>query len=88
MLNGTAASQGYRERKHEVGWFTILARVLIVLLVVLAVYVAYHNHQLGETQQGIIWGSVLLVAAIGLRLVRRALVGQRVTLRWLRHRWR
>jgi hypothetical protein len=62
----TPASQGYRERKHEVGWFTILARVLIVLLVVLAVYVAYHNHQLGETQKGIIWGSVLLVAAIGL----------------------
>jgi hypothetical protein len=62
----TPASQGYRERKHEVGWFTILARVLIVLFAVLAVYVAYHNHQLGQTQKGIIWGSVFLVAAIGL----------------------
>jgi hypothetical protein len=62
----TPASQGYREREREVGWFTILARVLIVLFVVLAVYIAYHNHQLGHTQKGVIWGSVFLVAAIGL----------------------
>jgi uncharacterized protein HemX len=40
--------------------------VLIVLFVVLAVYIAYHNHQLGHTQKGVIWGSVFLVAAIGL----------------------
>jgi uncharacterized protein HemX len=51
---------------RDVGWFTIAARILIVAIVVLAVYVVYRNHQAGQTQRGVIWGSVLLIVAMGL----------------------
>jgi uncharacterized protein HemX len=64
----TPTRYGYRERRAEAGWFTILSRVLILVLVGLAVYVAYHNHQMGETQKGVLWASVLLVVALGLAL--------------------
>jgi len=61
-----ATGRGYRTRNREVGWFVVLARILIVLVVAAAGYVAYHNHQAGNTQKGIIWGSVLLMVALGL----------------------
>jgi hypothetical protein len=57
---------GYRARSREAGWFAVLARVLIVAIVVAAGYVAYTRHQAGETQKGVIWGSVLLMLALGL----------------------
>jgi hypothetical protein len=57
---------GYRERVAEVGWIAIGFRVLILVIVLFAIYIAYHNHQLGNTQKGIIWGSVLLVLGIAL----------------------
>ena len=44
----------------------VLARVLIVAIVFAAGYVAYTQHQAGETQKGVIWGSVLLMLALGL----------------------
>jgi hypothetical protein len=55
---------GLRERMVEEGWLSIGFRVLMVLLAVLAVYVAYNNHQQDQTQRGIVWASVLLVAGI------------------------
>ena len=60
---------GYRERMVDVGWLALAIRVLIAALVIRAVYVAYHNHQMGLTTKGVIWGSVLLVLAIGLAFV-------------------
>ena len=57
---------GYRERIAEVGWIAIGYRVLMAIIALLAIYVAYHNHQLGHTQRGIIWSSVLLVLGIAL----------------------
>jgi hypothetical protein len=62
----TPTRYGYRERQVETGWFVLLSRILIVAAAALAVYVAYHNHQIGETQRGIIWASVFLVIALGL----------------------
>jgi hypothetical protein len=62
----TPTRRGYRERMRDVGWFTILARLLILAAVALAVYVVYHNHQLGQTQRGVIWGSALLIVAMAL----------------------
>jgi hypothetical protein len=61
-----ATAQGYRERMRDEGWFTLLARILIAAVVVLAVYVVFKNHRLGLTQRGVIWGSVLLVLGVGL----------------------
>ena len=61
-----ATSHGYRQRMRDEGWFTILARVLIAAIVVLAVYVAFQNYQEGTIQKGVIWGSALLVLSIGL----------------------
>lgn len=60
-----AVDGGYRARRREVGWFVVAARILIVLVVVAAGYVAYRNHRSGETQTGVIWGSVLLMVALG-----------------------
>lgn len=62
----TPTRYGYRERMLDVGWLAVLARVLIVAAAALAVYVAYHNHQAGHTQRGIVWGSIVLVAALAL----------------------
>jgi hypothetical protein len=76
----TPTRYGYRERQLEVGWFVLLSRILIVAAAALAIYVAYHNHQIGETQRGIIWASVLLVIALGLAFAP-ALVDQL----WERH---
>jgi hypothetical protein len=59
-----ATEGGYRARSRETGWFVILARILIALVVVAAGYVAYRNHQAGDTQRGVIWGSVLLMLAL------------------------
>ncbi|MBN1641021.1 MAG: hypothetical protein JXA09_07285 [Anaerolineae bacterium] len=59
-----ATRYGYKERTVETGWISVLYRVLMALLALLAIYVAYHNHQLGETQRGIIWASILLVIGI------------------------
>jgi hypothetical protein len=44
----------------------VLARILIVLAVFAAGTVAYRNHQDGNTQEGVIWGSVLLMFALAL----------------------
>jgi type VI protein secretion system component VasK len=52
-----------------VGWIATAFRVLLLVIVLLAVYVAYHNHRLGHTQRGIIWSSVLLVLSIALAFV-------------------
>ncbi|MBL7198513.1 MAG: hypothetical protein ISS56_00035 [Anaerolineae bacterium] len=60
----TPTRYGYRERMRDVGWLAILARVLIIGIIALAAYVAYHNHQIGHTTRGAVWGSVLLVFAI------------------------
>jgi hypothetical protein len=57
---------GYKERTVEEGWIAILYRILMALIAALAVYVAYNNHRLGETQRGIVWASVLLVIGIAL----------------------
>ena len=61
-----ATAGGYRARRGEAGWFVVLARILIVIVVVAAGYVTYRSHQAGETQKGVVWGSVLLMAALGL----------------------
>lgn len=75
-----ATSHGYRPRMRDEGWFTILARVLIAAMVLLAVYVALQNYRAGTAQSGMIWGSVLLVLAIGL-----AFAPALVDLYWERH---
>jgi hypothetical protein len=62
----TPTRNGYRERMRDVGWLAIASRVLIVGIVALAVYVAYHNHQIGHINRGVFWGSVLLVVGIAL----------------------
>lgn len=62
----TPTRYGYRERMIEVGWLALLSRVLIIASVALAAYIAYHNHQIEHTQRGVIWGSILLILAIGL----------------------
>lgn len=59
----TPTRYGYKERMVDVGWFAAVARVLIVVVAVLAVYFTYY-HRLEDTRRGIIWGSALLVAAI------------------------
>jgi hypothetical protein len=64
-----ATEGGYRARTREAGWFVVLARILIVLAVVAAGYVAYRNYQDGNTQRGVIWGSVLLMVALVLAFV-------------------
>jgi hypothetical protein len=61
-----ATGAGYRTRNREAGWLVVLARVLIAAVVVAAGYVAYSQHQAGETQKGVIGGSVLLMLALGL----------------------
>jgi len=61
-----ATGGGYRARTREAGWFVILARILIAVAVVAAGYVAYHNHQAGDTQKGVTWGSVLLMVGLAL----------------------
>jgi hypothetical protein len=61
-----ATSGGYRARNREVGWFVVLARILILAAVVAAVYVTYQRNLAGETQTGVVWGSVLLILAMGL----------------------
>jgi uncharacterized protein HemX len=55
---------GLRERMVEEGWLAIGFRILMILLAVLAVYVAYHNHQQEQTQRGIVWASILLILGI------------------------
>ena len=62
----TTTGAGYRTRNREAGWFVVLARVLIAAVVLAAGYVAYTQHQAGATQKGVIWGSVLLMLALGL----------------------
>jgi hypothetical protein len=59
-----ATEGGYRARNREVGWFVILARILIALIIAAAGYVAYRDHQAGNTQKGVIWGSVLVMVAL------------------------
>lgn len=60
---------GYKERMLDVGWFALLARLLILAAVIWAGYIVYHNHQQGDLTRGIIWGAVVLVVAIGLAFV-------------------
>ena len=60
----TPTRSGYRERSLDAGWLTILARALIAAAIIAAIYVAWHYYQLEDTKTGIIWGSVLMVAAI------------------------
>jgi hypothetical protein len=62
----TPTRYGYRERMHDIGWFAILARILILAAVAGAAYIVYHNHQNGTIQKGVIWGSIVLIVAIGL----------------------
>lgn len=59
-----ATEGGYRARSREAGWFVVLSRILIAAAVIAAGYVAYHRHQAGDTQKGVIWGSVLLMVAL------------------------
>lgn len=59
-----ATEGGYRARNRETGWFVVLARVLIALVVVAAAYVTYRNHLVEDTQKGVIWGSALLILAL------------------------
>jgi ABC-type multidrug transport system fused ATPase/permease subunit len=61
-----ATAQGYRQRMRDEGWFTILARILIAAIVIWAVYVVFSGYREGNIQRGVIWGSVLLVLAVGL----------------------
>ena len=60
---------GLRERMVEEGWLSIGFRVLMALLAVLAIYVAYDNHQADHTQRGIVWASVLLIVGLVLSFV-------------------
>jgi len=64
-----ATSQGYAERLADVGWFALLARLLILATVGLAVYLVYQGHRLGDLPRGVVWASVALLLAIGLAFV-------------------
>jgi hypothetical protein len=64
-----SARQGYRTRNREVGWFSLLARILIVVAAVAAVYLVWESRQQENIQSGLIWGSVLLLVALGLAFV-------------------
>ena len=61
-----SARQGTRTRDREVGWFPLLANILILAAVVGAVYVAWNGRQQDDLQSGLIWASVLLLVALGL----------------------
>jgi hypothetical protein len=65
----TPTRYGYKERMLDVGWFTVFARILILAAIVWAGYIAYDLHRQEETTKGVIWGSVVLVVAIGLAFV-------------------
>ncbi len=65
----TPTRYGYAERMIDVGWFALLVRLLILAAVGLAVYLAYHSHRIGNLPRGVIWGSVVLILAIGLAFV-------------------
>jgi hypothetical protein len=65
----TPTRYGYRERMLDVGWFTILIRVVILALIVWAGYTVYRQAQLDQLQTGVIWGSAILVVAIGFAFV-------------------
>ena len=65
----TPTHHGYKERMIDVVWFTIIARVLILAVLVWAGYIAYTHHQQGDTINGAIWAAALLVVAIGLAFV-------------------
>ena len=65
----TPTRYGYKERMLDVGWFAVLARLLILAAIVWAGYIAYDLDRQGDTAKGIIWGSVVLVVAIGLAFV-------------------
>jgi hypothetical protein len=62
-------SHGYTERMADVGWFALLARLLILATIGLAVYLVYQGHRLGDLSRGVVWGSVALILAIGLAFV-------------------
>jgi len=62
-------SQGYAERMADVGWFALLARLVILATVGLAVYLVYQGNRLGDLPRGVVWGSVALILAIGLAFV-------------------
>jgi hypothetical protein len=62
-------SQGYAERMADVGWFSLLARLLILATAAVAVYLVYQAHRLGDLPRGVAWGSVALILAIGLAFV-------------------
>ncbi len=65
----TPTRYGYKERMLDVGWFSILAQVIILVGVVWAGYIVYTNHQQGDMVKGVIWGAVVLLIAIGFAFV-------------------
>lgn len=65
----TPTRYGYKEHTLDVGWFTIVARLLILAALVGAGYVVYTWHQREDTVNGVIWGAAILVVAIGLAFV-------------------
>ncbi|MBN1936564.1 MAG: hypothetical protein JW934_18015 [Anaerolineae bacterium] len=65
----TPTRYGYKERMLDVGWFTILAQLIILAGVVWAGYIVYTNYQWSDMNKGVIWGAVVLVVAIGFAFV-------------------
>jgi hypothetical protein len=65
----TPTRYGYRERMLDVGWFAILIRIVILALIAWAVYTVYRQAQLDQLHSGVIWGSAILVVAIGFAFV-------------------
>jgi|GEM_PF-4560475 len=60
---------GYQERMLDVGWFALLARLVILAGVIWAGYIVYTNHQRENLERGVVWGAVVLVVAIGFAFV-------------------
>jgi nitrate reductase assembly molybdenum cofactor insertion protein NarJ len=65
----TPTQYGYKERMLDVGWFTVLARLIILAAIIWAGYIVYDFDRQGDRVTGIIWGLVVLVVAIGIAFV-------------------
>lgn len=60
---------GYKERMLDVGWFTVLAQLIILAGVIGAGYIFYTSYRQEDLTRGVIWGAVVLVVAIGFAFV-------------------
>jgi len=65
----TPTRSGVAERIADVGWLALAVRVLILAAVLFSLYVVYQNRRANALPRGVIWGSVVLILAIGLAFV-------------------